>query len=436
MNFMQEPRTMFKETQEYRHTHLLGLRFLDDKAGIIKQILSYLDSPIIILGRRDGKVYALTSDLRTILGEATIHGSGGVWCMAINDLHNLIACGSGHGRIEIFSHYMRKSSRLRLPCSEGMYVSSLSFIHKGTLLCAGTEIGFVHVIDVPSMIVLKRVCEGNLIHAMIEIFRPGQILSEALCAHGCSLSRFTLTPQTEHVYYMSTTTLAYVPIVGATIYCLLADTSKDIVYCGCESGEVAIYNTWLNAVVASISIGLNESVWTLSYLNNGDILLVGVQSGYLHNVEVPTLTRNSPAEHAYLHEVPTLTRNSPAEHAYLHVNEAIFAKTAGICIFDEPSIDGSAVFRPATVNIHRTISRTTFNCAIFQKYLGTYTGDNYGRVILQTPEGKIHYAPTLEALHIPWNCCSYMHEGNQECNNAVCEEQLNDVWCIGIFHPM
>ena len=71
--------------------------------------------------------------------------------MAINDLHNLIACGSGHGRIEIFNHYMRKSSRLRLPCSEGMYVSSLSFIHKGTLLCAGTETGFVHVIDVPSM---------------------------------------------------------------------------------------------------------------------------------------------------------------------------------------------------------------------------------------------------------------------------------------------
>ena len=382
-------RRFWYKSMDCHHLCLIGYRHFSQggKLKLLRIVQGFLvDTHVVLAGRRDGRIYALTSDLSTILDHITLHQCGGVWCLALDDHNERVAFGCGRGRVILFRSGMRIQFDIFL---EGprcpWYVLSVHFVRDGEILLAGSENGTVWASrSLDGTLVCSFQLRGFLglseIYSMISLGSEPVRQAEILCA--CSgLHRIRLEEKQPSVFSFVPVSISDIP---ESIFCLALDEQSNNVLCGCENGSIIVYSIALYTIIRVVTIIEDyASIWSLAICSQSDEIFVGWQNNH-------------------------------------------------VCFLE----------RESCMLVRWLTNFATVSCAYSSKHHdGVYFGDNYGQVThidIQNNVGILHrhhitYAEQMDSVHIPWECCSCLHnaEYGGDCNNAQTLDQLYDIWCIG-----
>ena len=179
MNLSLELRRRWCRTEDCHHVCLIVCVFFRYCRSWIPSILkSFLeDRGVLLAGRRDGTICALSSDLGTIFGYWTVHGCGGVWCLAIDEQNGKVAFGCGRGRVSLLDLQLETEQRIDL-CgdSEYGYIRCLEFVFDGVFLLAAVEgsasrVWAIRVMDV-TVVRVVELSFGSILAMICLLYDP------------------------------------------------------------------------------------------------------------------------------------------------------------------------------------------------------------------------------------------------------------------------
>ena len=345
------------------------------------------DRDVILAGRRDGTLYALTADLCTVLDEKTFHSSGGVWCLGMDDTTDQIALGCGNGRVILMKAGLSEQYDIWLTGEDRLsYVMCVAFFLQGDVLLAGTEKSHLWAIRTADACLMYRLQLSGQICAMIALPIGPSRNTELLC--GEYIYRLYLTETQLAGFAM--TIISCITCVHTEILCFALDERRSNVLCGSGDGRIFIYSSNEHEVIYTCEVlsGFvgyeGPSIWALAYDRRTDRIFIGRQRG------------------------------RP-------------------CILTMDNADG----QPASIRMLGS-ENATVSAAFYLPNRGIYFGDNWGSINFTNTRNLVTaWNDRLNSVHVPWECCA---RGSTlisrvcnpvSCNNAVTTDDLFDIWCIG-----
>ena len=348
----------------------------------ISRVVGFLcDTHALLVGRRDGTIFVMTTRLDAIIGSFTVDDGGGVWRIATHARACYVAVPMGNGDLRLldFAAFPPIEVGARLMPLQGRRCVSMAFLPDGDKLVVGCCDGCIRCVSTRGLSTgpMFSVCLSALWDMMVltDSYDDMMVLKDSCeliaCGTGC-LHRFRLCNGG-----LQGSRKLVVSRRDSGGWCLAHLSITNEIAIGCD-WQIAMYSVDQHAITRCIDFpGAEAAVWTMSYdcrlhslfvgrADNGAFLICSVENDSLY---------------------------------HYHENDDYF---------------------PATVA-----------CSLYLEDLGCFVyGDNRGSVYAVdggcNEDRPASFSPFYkQKLHTPWKCCLSL-EGTDACHVS----QLYEIWCL------